>query len=628
LSALLKKIATILSSKSIGFAALFVLFAGIIGYLVDDTATAPAVLDFGAMTRLLVYAFIKALKLFSLSLPDAGVTENWLLVVARLVGSLVAMAAIFKLIITVFRQDVTTFIASLYRDHTVILGYGARNARFTAAITSHNPKKSLIVVDKDPEKSKLLIAPARGLFFQSDLSLNGAMAPANIRRADLILIGTGSDERNLALARAVNKARPETGNPGAIIVTIDDPGLAERCSRDPDIARPANGDELFVFNPATLAARSLLGRTPFSDLALAAGQNHVHLIIAGFSETAQEILIQFLRISACSGLGRPRIDIIAPDRQAALHQLFERAPNLAHAVSDAQTQSADTDPLAWAVDLRVHSGSPTGLCHDPAVIAATHTGGDPTAIIVATGDTIENVKIGLAFKLTTRMTGRLRAPVYIRMAARSSLEDLLLRYDGGAPKPPIGPLASMRGTTEIAEAIEPFGSLDDICSMDALTGQRESLARQLHEAYRAKRRSDTTGSDQGDPGLESWSLLNETYRQANRRSADHLAVKLLSIGEPHWWDSGRIASLATATEDCKKLEELARLEHVSWRIDRELDGWRYATTRDNDRLLHPDLVDYAALSERSKDYDREMIRVAANMKPLVTTIPADGARHP
>lgn len=55
-------------------------------------------------------------------------------------------------------------------------------------------------------------------------------------------------------------------------------------------------------------------------------------------------------------------------------------------------------------------------------------------------------------------------------------------------------------------------------------------------------------------------------------------------------------------------EALAQMQHDSWRIDRELDGWHYAPACDNRCLLHPDLVPYEQLRESTKDYARAQIR--------------------
>ena len=102
---------------------------------------------------------------------------------------------------------------------------------------------------------------------------------------------------------------------------------------------------------------------------------------------------------------------------------------------------------------------------------------------------------------------------------------------------------------------------------------------------------------------QPWEALPETYREANRASADHFDVKLRAVGR-------RIAPKHTAVEaplTSAELEVLARMEHSRWWADRSLDGWQFGETRDNARKLHPDMVPYADLSEPVRQLDRDNV---------------------
>ncbi len=71
--------------------------------------------------------------------------------------------------------------------------------------------------------------------------------------------------------------------------------------------------------------------------------------------------------------------------------------------------------------------------------------------------------------------------------------------------------------------------------------------------------------------------------------------------EPAPIDTTRI----TLTEDIRELtEQLARNTHDVWARQRLSEGWRYGSTRDDERKEHPSLVPYEQLSESEKDYDR------------------------
>lgn len=51
-------------------------------------------------------------------------------------------------------------------------------------------------------------------------------------------------------------------------------------------------------------------------------------------------------------------------------------------------------------------------------------------------------------------------------------------------------------------------------------------------------------------------------------------------------------------------EMMAKNTHEIWAKQRMSQGWRYGESRDDQRLLHPDLVPYEELPDGEKEYDR------------------------
>ena len=61
------------------------------------------------------------------------------------------------------------------------------------------------------------------------------------------------------------------------------------------------------------------------------------------------------------------------------------------------------------------------------------------------------------------------------------------------------------------------------------------------------------------------------------------------------------------TEDLNGLREaIAENAHEIWAENRQAEGWTYGPQRDDEKLLHPDMVPYSQLPEGEKEYDREM----------------------
>ena len=64
------------------------------------------------------------------------------------------------------------------------------------------------------------------------------------------------------------------------------------------------------------------------------------------------------------------------------------------------------------------------------------------------------------------------------------------------------------------------------------------------------------------------------------------------------------------------MELLAQLEHRRWMADKHLAGYSYGEVRDEDRMLHPDLIPWEQLTEADKEKDRANIRQIPHLLKL------------
>lgn len=603
-----------LFDRALATAAICVVVIGFAGFMIDDLAGRQGAVDLALLLRMALQSFVRAIGLFWMGASSHPDQDNWLLLLARLCGAIVAAAAVFGLITRVFGRDFDAFRASLYRDHVAVLGFDLRNALLANAARMLDPGRKQIVVGRDNAHAVPQLQEPGRLFFNADIALPAALRLANIRHAGEIVIGGGPDLDNLATAQRVADLRRQRGaEPAArILVRLDDAALADRCQYQPEIARLPNGDEFRFLNDASLSARQLLERTPFAEQAQASGQTRIRLLFTGFSQTVLEIVIQLLRISAFEGMEPIRIDILCEDTQMVAQRIVGRIPNLRHMLGDRDTDGQQ--PLAWAGRIHLHRQSPVELSYRSGLSETLAKDGAFTAIVVAGDDPAGDLKTALSIRPWTAQNPVFAAPIHVRAGAPSSLSAFYVRHDGLRPKPVSGLLARIGGSADPAAVIEPFGMLEDLYSPAFLFGEREELAERLHEAYRQRRREalarqgDTSRTD-----LPDWKDLPETYRQANRRAVDFIASARLATGVPDWWD--RDAGLPSAlVEDPQSLERLSRMAHKSWRADRELDGWRPAAERDSAKRLHTDLVEYDELTEEKKELDREQIRLLASLK--------------
>jgi hypothetical protein len=156
--------------------------------------------------------------------------------------------------------------------------------------------------------------------------------------------------------------------------------------------------------------------------------------------------------------------------------------------------------------------------------------------------------------------------------------------------------------------LHPFSVLDRTCRAELLlSGTRnEILARAMHAEYVRKQSADGQ-TPATNPSMVGWDELPESLRESNRRQADHIGLKLKTIGcalapRVDW----RAPLLELAPEE---VELLARLEHDRWRAERLLDGWTYAAgPKDLTRKTSPFLVPWEQIPEGQRDYDRNTVR--------------------
>ena len=136
------------------------------------------------------------------------------------------------------------------------------------------------------------------------------------------------------------------------------------------------------------------------------------------------------------------------------------------------------------------------------------------------------------------------------------------------------------------------------------TGTNEQLAKAIHEAYlrQAIERGESVDSNDS---VRPWDELPKHLKDFNREQALDIGRKLAMVG----LTAVPMNSSSTPfTFTDAEVEKLAKVEHRRWMKERTAKGWRHGPTRDSDRKLHPDLVEWEYLSEESRDKDRSAVR--------------------
>jgi hypothetical protein len=335
------------------------------------------------------------------------------------------------------------------------------------------------------------------------------------------------------------------------------------------------------------AARALLGRWPL-HLGMDPGfGQRPHLLIAGFADPAQAILVHALRLIQY-GNGRPRVSVACARSEATAPRFlaaYPQAPEIADIRFAAIADLGSLLSASGGVDRRSAVGHTSVPAPEPRISEV-------------------RCPVTLAFVCLPD------APAEGLAIARHLVRELA-SVQGVSP--PIlletGPMARTarppgEGIDDWDGQIIPVSFLREACRAAVLLeGRGDEVARTIHDHYR-----DSIAAQGRDPNLEPagqpWELLATSYRQANRHQADHVWAKL-AVTDARAVPEEMVESFVLTPLE---VERLAVIEHERWAADRHLDGWSHAPVRDNRLKHHPQLIPYADLSEPMKDLDRFAVR--------------------
>jgi hypothetical protein len=528
---------------------------------------------------------------------------DWHLVLARLLAPAATGIALYELIARYISQIVAMMALRNMRRHTVIIGNGHVGRAF---LDSRDAGHAAAVVDL-AEAGYVAGTPARARKDEARSFLGDARDAATLRsvaaeHARRVVIATGNDTVNLEILRTLLANRRfdlgDRDEPLDVLVRVEQQALVRQLEREDRFAhwsgtgargRRLRRAEITAFAPAKVAAQRFFAEHPLVDLADLRAQSRLHLVCIGWSDFMFEFLEQLARLSPYRAFGHPRVDFFVRRPDAVRSFLAAVQPALLASGADAIAELT-------LYDLDDESGIPSNRQMRLVEPDGTAT---VSGIVVSLASDEATAAASVAVRERSAVEGRWNAPVFAHLDYDSALSDYLQED-------------SVR--SDAADSIVPVGVVGWCCTVDAIRGAREDMARALHESYVRHRRGEGA-SAAGDDSLAAWPELRQTYRISNRRAADHIAIKLLSTGHVFEPGSGvRLASPQDGRFEGAELEQLAALEHRSWQIDRRLDGWRPGKVRDNRRRINPALgVAYSGLSEAVKEYDREQIRVVGAM---------------
>lgn len=491
--------------------------------------------------------------------------------------------------------------------HVIVAGSGPA----ALALTDDCVKRGDVVTLIAPSimEETIQIMRAHGVtVIQGDAARPEVLRGARAHKAAHVVAFDESEARNLHVEAAVRTVAQKRGQrePLAVHTAMATPMLLqearemrsqEQSARDRaagGVGRPARVlIDAKPFSLHELAARRLIqARAPdWLSVAQALGHARLHLVLFGFDGAAEAVAVRTLTSVWSAHFEPPRITVATPNPTETEQRFRARYPQaLAH-------------PSVWTPDIAFVKGDWALAPIDQAMLAAiTEARGPATAAVIATGDDEVNIRIGLSLLRTCNQAGFWPIPLYL---FEDSASEFTRQYASGDKTP------------DVQDAfLEAFGAREGLATRDLiLEGGADRGAAVAHAYYVAdigKRDGATMRELQA--AARGWGSILETYRSANRGSADSALVKL--------WDAGWVpAGVGAAGETSPTIEPgllptMARREHDRWIAERLLAGWRPGP-RNNELMTHPNLKPWEGLTEDEQNRDVVQVKSAIDVGRLL-----------
>ena len=551
-----------------------------------------------------VYA---TLQLYIFEGPDE--TGGWSLhlQLARAMAPMIVLYAAAKAVWSQVREQVSLY-ALLFRKRrfVVVCGVGETGYRIAKDYCLSSDKR-VVVIDKDP--SNALAAELER--FGATVIYGNAMDPLTLMNARAvfakeIFLCTSDDKANIAIAKAVERLTNQLSEREVTRlekiakrheppVAGEQPHLGMRCFMcvdSPDLYEVFSSHSFFEANSSRFAIRvfnrrETIARNLFRSCApdiyhlpRDTSCDRMHILYIGFQALTREMILQTALTAHYTDFRLPRVTVLCREEYRDQVARFQyRHPHLAQCV---EITFVYADPMT--IDFEEWNQMQADLRFSVCYVGMKHD--------------VEGI-------LSARRLNRLRRlnelPPLNFVVCLNQQNFLAEIIDDD-----FLPISLDKSMLPDHEPIEYFEMLDETISIDVVVNEAlDMMARTMHNAY--LRTQLTRGeSQEQNASLINWSDLPEHKKLANRNAAAHIDVKL-RISNCIAYGVDAIDPEVGFPPDDETLEALAQLEHRRWMADKHLAGYSYGEQRDEDRMLHPDLVPWQGLSDSDKQKDRDNI---------------------
>ena len=549
-----------------------------------------------------------SLQLFVFETDDA--TAHWPLhlQIARALAPMVVLYAAASAVWKIVNEEVALY-GLLFRKRrfVVVCGIGETGYRIARDYCRHGDK-GVVVIDSNP-----LNALAAELENHGAIVIYGnAMDPLVLMKAKVIyakelFLCTSDDKANIAIAknadRLTRSLKPreiermqQVAKRHELPVAGESPHLGLRCFLcvdTPDIYEVFAAHSFFETNTDRFAIRlfnrrETIARNIFRNCApdiyyrpASPDDPRIHVLFIGFEALVREMILQTALTAHYTDFRLPLVTVLSPpDTESRINRFLHRYPHLLQTID---LRVIHDDPMTVTEDhwRTMQSQVPFSVCY------------------VGMPQDVEGILSARRLNRLRRLGGMQPLNFVVCLNQQNYLAEII--------DDDFLPIALDKGLLPAHEPIEYFETLDETISIDVVVNESlDVLARTLHNAYLRSQTSQGVNAVQ-NASVIPWSDLPAHKKKANQHAAAHMDVKLRICGCVAYGAEAAAAEVRFPP-DAQVLEALAQLEHRRWMADKYLAGYSFGLQRDEDRMLHPDLIPWEQLTEGDKEKDRENIR--------------------
>jgi hypothetical protein len=548
-----------------------------------------------------------SLQLFIFEGPDA--TSGWPLhlQIARMLAPMVLLYTAAQAVWRRVHQRVALYwLLFSKRRFVVICGIGETGFRIARDYCLHSEKK-VVVIDLDPFNAMAAELKNCGAIVLCGNAMDPLMLlDSRVVYAKELFLCTSDDKANIAIAKNVERLtrrlsereiqrleliagkyeRPIAGEPPHLglrcFLCVDAPDLYEVFSAHSFFEANSLRFAVRLFNRRESIARNIF-RVCAPDLyyrPVNKASYPMHILFIGFEALTREMILQAALTAHYTDFRIPRVTVLCPeDRREQVERFLHRYPHLEETV---RIEFVYHDPMTISASewREMQSVTSFSVCY----VAVQHD--------------VEGILSARRLNRQRRLGGLAALNFVVCLNQQNFLAEII--------DDDFLSITLDKSRLPEHEPIEYFETLDETISINVVVNEAlDTLARTMHNAY-LKTLLARGGSAENNASLIKWSELPEHKKRANRHAAAHIDVKL-RIANCVAYGLEAAAPEVAFPPDTQTLELLAQLEHRRWMADKHLAGYSYGELRDEDRMLHPDLIPWEKLSEADREKDRDSI---------------------